>query len=99
MMAYSEEVAAYRRARINKLKKIIIRTITVMVLLPIFLCIFLFFKLVSMNKKIDLINEKILGVEELFGSDNIEDQRSGIIIEQYSFDWQDMEEHTVDIEK
>ena len=99
MMAYSEEVAAYRRARINKLKKIIIRTITVMVLLPIFLCIFLFFKLVSMNKKIDLINEKIWGVEELLGSDNIEDQRNSIIIEQYSFDLQDIEEHMVDIEK
>lgn len=71
-MAYSEEVAAYRRARINKLKKIIIRTVVVMVLLPMFLCIFLFFKLISINRQIDLINERVLEFEELLGSDKRE---------------------------
>ena len=68
-MGQTEKAAAYRRARINKLKKTIIRTIVVMVLLPMFLCIVLFFKLISINRQIDLINERVLEFEELLGSE------------------------------
>ena len=98
-MSQTEKNAAYRRARINRLKKIIIRTMAAMLILPIFLCIFLFYKLICINKKIDLMNEKVLEYEELLKRDNIEDRGNIIIIKEDNFDWQNTEKHIVDIEK
>lgn len=52
------EYAKFRKKRVAMLKKIIIATVIVLILLPTFLCIILFIKMSKMQKQLDLVLEQ-----------------------------------------
>jgi len=54
-----------RRRRVQRLKKIIIFTLMILILIPFVLCIFLFFKIHDLNQKLDDMTEQIENLAQI----------------------------------